>query len=202
NVLLQLLDDGRLTDGHGRTVDFRNTLIAMTSNLGSEYIRSITESQRRSDTGELRGGDDSDDILTEVEIEMRIKEELKKHFRPEFLNRIDETIVFHALRREDLRRIAEIQIEHLRERLACGTGFQPVGLTLTLTPAAMDKLARDGYDPTFGARPLKRLIQQEIENPLARRILAGEFAPGDGVEIDVRGEMFAFGKETKEPVGV
>ncbi|MFQ5501295.1 MAG: ATP-dependent chaperone ClpB [Phycisphaerae bacterium] len=194
NVLLQLLDDGRLTDGHGRTVDFRNTLIAMTSNLGSEYIRAITESQLHSDSGAPRTGDDSDNILTKVEI--KIKEELKKHFRPEFLNRIDETIIFHALTREDLRHIAEIQIEHLRQRLADRE------MTLSLTPAATDKLARDGYDPTYGARPLKRLIQQEIENPLARRILAGEFAPGDGVTIDVRGEMFSFGTTTDQAISV
>ncbi|MCC7314414.1 MAG: AAA family ATPase, partial [Planctomycetes bacterium] len=169
NVLLQVLDDGRLTDGHGRTVDFRNTIIAMTSNLGSEHIQRLAES----------GG-------TDIEMEMAVKEVLRNHFRPEFLNRVDETIVFHRLSRENLREIVEIQVRHLRQRLT------DRGMTLTLTDAAKDKLASDGYDPVYGARPLKRLIQQEIENPLARRILAGDFVEGASLTIDVSGEAFQF----------
>ena len=124
----------------------------------------------------------------EIEIEMKVKEELKKHFRPEFLNRIDETVIFHRLTREHLSGIVEIQLRALRERLAARQ------MTLDLTPAAKHKLAADGYDPAFGARPLKRLIQQEIENPLARRILEGTFAPGDAIQVDAPGEMFTFSK--------
>jgi len=169
NVLLQVLDDGRLTDGHGRTVDFRNTIIAMTSNLGSEHIQRLAEG----------GG-------TDIEMEMAVKEVLRDHFRPEFLNRVDETIVFHRLSRENLREIVEIQVRHLRQRLT------DRGMTLTLTDAAKDKLAADGYDPVYGARPLKRLIQQEIENPLAKRILTGDFVEGASVTIDVTGEAFHF----------
>ena len=175
NVLLQVLDDGRLTDGHGRTVDFKNTIIAMTSNIGSEYIQKLID-----------GG--SEEGPADVEIEMQIKEALKASFRPEFLNRIDETIIFHRLSQKDLVQIAEIQVRYLRQRLADRE------MTLTITKKAEAKLARDGYDPAYGARPLKRLIQQEIENPLAKRILAGDFAPGDNITVDVSGEMFTFGK--------
>ena len=188
NVLLQVLDDGRLTDGHGRTVDFRNTIVVMTSNVGSEYIQAITEAHA--------GGMSADDTLTEIEIEMKVKEELKRNYRPEFLNRIDETIIFHRLTRDNLVKIAEIQIDYLRNRLAARE------MMLTLTEAAKDKLAKDGYDPSYGARPLKRLIQQEIENPLAKRILTGEFAPGDKIDVDVTGEMFAFAKKTDQNIAV
>ncbi len=169
NVLLQVLDDGRLTDGHGRTVDFRNTLVVMTSNIGSEQIQRLSEA----------GG-------TDIEIEMQVKEVLKQHFRPEFLNRVDETIIFHRLSRENLRGIVEIQVRSLRARLA------QRGITLTLTDAAKDKLAKDGYDPVYGARPLKRLIQQEIENPLARKILSGDFGEGAAITLDAKGEGFVF----------
>ncbi|HVP11918.1 MAG TPA: ATP-dependent chaperone ClpB [Phycisphaerae bacterium] len=176
NVLLQVLDDGRLTDGHGRTVDFKNTIIAMTSNVGSAYIQKLI------DEGGSEGGP------VDVEIEMQIKETLKSAFRPEFLNRIDETIIFHRLSQKDLVQIAEIQVRYLRQRLA------DRDMTLTITKKAESKLARDGYDPAYGARPLKRLIQQEIENPLAKQILAGQFASGDNIVVDVSGEMFTFGK--------
>jgi ATP-dependent Clp protease ATP-binding subunit ClpB len=169
NVLLQVLDDGRLTDGHGRTVDFRNTIVVMTSNLASHDIQKLADS----------GGAD-------IEIEMRVKEVLKAALKPEFLNRIDETIIFHQLTREDLAGIAEIQIHGLRDRLAARE------MKLVLTDGAKDKLATDGYDPVYGARPLKRLIQREIENPLARRILAGAFSPGDEIVVDAAGEVFAF----------
>ena len=178
NVLLQVLDDGRLTDGHGRTVDFNNTIIAMTSNVGSEYIQQLIDTAS------------ADSVVADVEIEMKVKEVLKATFRPEFLNRIDETIIFHQLSREDLARIAEIQVRYLRARLA------DRDLSLTLTEAAKDRLANEGFDPSYGARPLKRLIQQEIENPLAGRILNGQFAPGDNVTIDVRHDVFTFDKET------
>jgi ATP-dependent Clp protease ATP-binding subunit ClpB len=190
NVLLQVLDDGRLTDGHGRTVDFRNTIVVMTSNIGGEAIQRLSESG-----------------ATEEEIEARVREELKRYFRPEFLNRIDEIIVFHRLSREHLRGIVERQVALLQRRLAGGgalqpagdgeeaAGILPVGMTLVLTDAARDRLARDGYDPVYGARPLKRLIQQRIANPLARRILAGEFSPGDRIVVDARGESFSFEKD-------
>ena len=138
----------------------------------------------------------ADDTLLDVEIEMKVREELKRHFRPEFLNRIDETIIFQRLSREDLRGIVDLQVRYLQQRLECGTGFQPVGLKLTLTDAAKDRLAKDGYDPVYGARPLKRLIQQMIENRLAKRILAGEFAPGDAIEVDASGEVFTFAKKS------
>ena len=172
NVLLQVLDDGRLTDGHGRTVDFRNTIVVMTSNIGGTQIQQMAEQG-----------------AAEPEIEVRVKDELKRHFRPEFINRIDEVIIFQRLRREDLRGIVERQIELLRQRLA------ERDLGLRISDAAKDQLAADGYDPIYGARPLKRLIQQRIENPLAKRVLSGDFAPGDVISIDANGEQYVFGKE-------
>ncbi|MBN2446847.1 MAG: AAA family ATPase, partial [Phycisphaerae bacterium] len=211
NVLLQVLDDGRLTDGHGRTVDFRNTTVVMTSNIGSQHIQEIAEqagrrnvASDRSDAASApRGGRSieqasdarGDDALTDVEIEMRVREDLKRHFRPEFLNRIDETIIFHRLSRENLRTIADLQIRHLRQRLASRN------MKLTLTEAAADRLARDGYDPIYGARPLKRLIQQMIENPLAKRILAGEFGEGDEIKVDVGGDGLVFVKAPAARLG-
>jgi ATP-dependent Clp protease ATP-binding subunit ClpB len=163
NVLLQLFDEGRLTDGQGRTVDFRNTVVIMTSNLGSQYME-----------------------LPDAEMRQKVKDALRQTFRPEFLNRIDETIIFHGLGRDDLLAIAGIQIGYLRDRLDAR------GITLTITDAAKAKLAERGYDPAFGARPLKRLIVKEIENPLARRILAGEFGDGDALEIDTHEGAFTF----------
>jgi len=165
NILLQVLDEGRLTDGHGRTVDFRNTVLIMTSNLGSQYLE---ESESA-----MRG---------------RIMDALRQAFRPEFLNRIDETLVFHPLAREHLEKIAAIQFRYLSRRL------EGRGITLQLTPAAQETLAKRGYDPAFGARPLKRLIQKEIENPLARRLLAGEFGEGDTIEVDSHEGAFTFRK--------
>ena len=201
NVLLQVLDDGRLTDGHGRTVDFKNTIIAMTSNIGSEHIAALSGSEGSRDQGitgtsssraRHSGGSDLDS--SDLEIELKVKEELKKHFRPEFLNRIDEVVVFHRLSRHDLRGIVDRQVALLQHRLAGGAGFQSVGMALTLTDNAKDQLARDGYDPVYGARPLKRLIQQQIENPLAKRILSGDFKPGDHIVVDVdsSGEAYTF----------
>ena len=172
NVLLQVLDDGRLTDGHGRTVDFKNTVIVMTSNIGSSQIQEMTSRQAE-----------------EWEVEAAVKDMLKQALRPEFLNRIDETIVFHPLGKEQLRRIVEVQLGYLRKRL-----FDR-GLKLELTERARKLLADKGYDPTYGARPLKRVIQQRIENPIAAKILAGEFAEGDTIRIDVNGGGgFVFGK--------
>mgnify|MGYP001619318386 CR=1 FL=1 len=171
NVLLQVLDDGRLTDGQGRTVDFRNTVIVMTSNLGSQTIQEMA--------GEANY----------ERMKAAVMEIVGQHFRPEFVNRIDDIVVFHPLGREQLHRIAEIQVQHLRGRLAArDMGF-------TLTPAALDKLAAAGFDPVYGARPLKRAIQQQIENPLAQEILSGKFGPGDTILADVVSGVIAFGKE-------
>ena len=177
NVLLQLLDEGRLTDGHGRTVDFRNTIIIMTSNIGSQAILEMT------DQGAL-----------DLEIEAHMRDLLKKTMRPELLNRIDETIIFNQLTRKDLAGIVEIQVAHLRRRLA------DRGLSLDLTDAAKSALAEEGYDPQFGARPLKRVIQQRIENPIATQILAGAFNPGDTIRADYQGKSFKFVRvQTAEP---
>jgi ATP-dependent Clp protease ATP-binding subunit ClpB len=159
NVLLQLLDDGRLTDGQGRTVDFKNTVVIMTSNLGTQLIQ-----------GESAG---HDPLLKE-----RIWDVLRGHFRPEFLNRIDEVVIFNQLGREQIRHIVEIQLEGLRKRLA------ERNIKLELTPKAADALAEDGYDPSYGARPLKRAIQRLVQDPLARKILSGEFKDGDTIQVD------------------
>lgn len=166
NVLLQVLEDGRLTDSHGRTVDFKNTVIVMTSNLGSAQIQELTgdrEAQRAA-----------------------VMDAVGSHFRPEFINRIDEVVVFEPLAREQIAGIAEIQLQRLRSRLA------ERELSLELTPEALDKLIAVGYDPVYGARPLKRAIQRWIENPLAQRILAGDFAPGAQVQAKVEGEEIVF----------
>ncbi len=162
NVLLQVLDDGRLTDGQGRTVDFKNTVIVMTSNIGSAEIQKLASQE-----------------APEWEVEARIKDLLKQYFRPEFLNRIDEVILFHALGREHIQRIVQIQLEHVNRRLAHRN------LRLEVSAEARKLLAEEGYDPQFGARPLKRLIQQRIENPIATKILGGEFAEGDTIHVDV-----------------
>jgi ATP-dependent Clp protease ATP-binding subunit ClpB len=179
NVLLQILDDGRLTDGQGRVVNFKNTVIIMTSNIASPTIQSLTQSG-----------------ASQNEIRNRVMEELRGVFRPEFLNRIDEIIVFHPLNREQLGQIVEIQLERLRKTLADRK------ITLELAPVAREKLAEQGYDPIYGARPLKRAIQQHIQNPLALKILQGEFREGDTVRVnvDASGE-FTFSKAAQgEPV--
>ncbi len=168
NILLQVLDDGRLTDGQGRTVDFRNTVIIMTSNLGSHLIQ------------EMNGGDYE-------AMKVAVMEVVATHFRPEFINRIDETVVFHALGKEHMQGIANIQLQRLRKRLA------ERDLGLDISPAALAQLVEVGYDPVFGARPLKRAIQTHLENPLAQRILAGDFVPGSTVHVDYKdGEGFTF----------
>ncbi len=171
NILLQVLDDGRLTDGQGRTVDFRNTVIIMTSNLGSQRIQelSIKASAHNSEEAEA----DYKVMKTEV------MEVVSQHFRPEFINRIDDVVVFHPLAKDVIRKIATIQMQDLRNRLADRE------LDLDVSEAAMDKIAEAGFDPIYGARPLKRAIQQSLENPLAQEILAGKYMPGDIIEVDV-----------------
>jgi ATP-dependent Clp protease ATP-binding subunit ClpB len=159
NLMLQILDDGRLTDGKGRTVDFKNAVIIMTSNIGSQYIRDLS-------------GDDA-------EMRRRVTEALQAHFRPEFLNRVDEIIIFNSLGIEEIKKIVDLQIDRLRERL------KERKLDVVLTDRAKEVLARDGFDPTYGARPLRRAIEKRIQNPLALKLLEGEFAEGDTVEIDV-----------------
>ncbi|HMV72184.1 MAG TPA: AAA family ATPase, partial [Pseudomonadales bacterium] len=168
NVLLQVLDDGRLTDGQGRTVDFRNTVIVMTSNLGSDVIREMAT---------------EDDY---PRMKAAVMEIVGRYFRPEFINRIDDTVVFHPLGAEQIHGIAGIQLDLLRRRLA------ERELGLEVSAAAVDVLARAGFDPVFGARPLKRAIQQRIENPLAQKILAGEFMAGDTIVVDADGEALVF----------
>ena len=169
NVLLQVLDDGRMTDGQGRTVDFKNTVIVMTSNLGSHKIQSM---------------EGSDPAL----IKMAVLAEVRGHFRPEFINRVDELIVFHALDDKHIGSIARIQLGILEKRLA------KMDIGLTISDAALRKLAEAGYDPVYGARPLKRAIQQELENPLSKAILQGQFGPKDTIEIDVAGSELGFRK--------
>jgi ATP-dependent Clp protease ATP-binding subunit ClpB len=171
NVLLQVLDDGRMTDGQGRTVDFKNTVIVMTSNLGSQLI--------------LQEGGAS----TEGDYE-RVKtlvwNEVKTHFRPEFLNRIDEVVVFHGLDQRHIENIARIQLKRLEDRLA------KMDMRLEVSAEALAKVAQVGFDPVFGARPLKRAIQQQIENPIARLVLEGKFAAKDVIPVDYRDGTFVF----------
>ena len=169
NVLLQVLDDGRLTDGQGRTVDFTNTIVVMTSNIGSQLIQEITR----------EGG-------SQEEIRTAVKESLQTRFLPEFLNRIDETIVFHPLSRDQIGRIVELQLQRLEGLLS------EQGVTLEVTPAAKQAIANEGYDPTFGARPLKRVIQQRIQNPLATDLLRGRIPAGSTVRVDYRDDEFTF----------
>ncbi len=170
NVLLQVLDDGRLTDGHGRTVDFRNTVVIMTSNLGSQRIQ------------ELAGEENYEAMKAAV------MEVVTEQFRPEFINRIDDVVVFHPLDSAHLRKIVDIQLEYLHARLA------DRDMSLSLDAAARERLAEAGYDPVYGARPLKRAIQQQLENPLAQRILSGDFVPGDAIRVTVGADGLEFAK--------
>ncbi|MFT5702435.1 MAG: ATP-dependent Clp protease ATP-binding subunit ClpB [Desulforhopalus sp.] len=166
NILLQVLDDGRLTDGHGRTVDFRNTIVVMTSNLASHLIQE-------------KAGSESYEEMKSAVLEI-----VGQHFRPEFINRLDEIVVFHPLSREQLRVIAGIQVDLFRNRL------EDTGLKLEITSDALDVLAEAGFDQVFGARPLKRAIRHQLEQPLARKVLSGEYVPGNIVSVDVRdGEL-------------
>jgi ATP-dependent Clp protease ATP-binding subunit ClpB len=165
NVLLQLLDDGRLTDGQGRTVDFSNVVLIMTSNLGSEFIEA--------------------DLPSEV-VEERVMGAVQAQFRPEFLNRIDDVIVFDRLTREDLREIVEIQLEDLSDRLSARR------ISLGVADDALDLLAEKGYDPVYGARPLKRVLQKDLADTLAKQILDGSFADGDSIKVSVEDGEFVF----------
>jgi ATP-dependent Clp protease ATP-binding subunit ClpA len=164
NILLQVLDDGRLTDGQGRTVSFKNTVIIMTSNVGSQLISAVS------------GG--AEDRAAYESMKRQVTEALRAQFRPEFLNRIDEIIVFHALTEEHLGQIVDLLLAGLQRRLA------EQDLTIELTPAAKQVIVREGTDPAYGARPLKRTIQRLAENPLARALLRGEFKPGDQIKVD------------------
>ena len=180
NVLLQVLDDGRLTDGQGRTVDFRNTVIVMTSNLGSEVIQAMANE----DSYAENSSEDNYD-----EMKKAVMEIVGTHFRPEFINRIDDSVVFRPLGKEEIRQIAALQLEHLNERL------RENEISISFSDKALDLLGEEGFDPVFGARPLKRAIQSEIENPLARMILAGEFAMGDTIFADVEEGKIVFLKQ-------
>jgi len=168
NVLLQVLDDGRLTDGQGRTVDFRNTIIIMTSNVGSQFITELSQK-------------------TPEEMHKRVMEALRSQFRPEFLNRVDDIIIFHSLGEKELEKIVDIQLQDLQKRLA------ERKLTLILTNKAKQFLAERGYDPAYGARPLKRAIQKYIQDPLALEVLEGHYEAGSTIEVDVgSGEALVF----------
>jgi ATP-dependent Clp protease ATP-binding subunit ClpB len=169
NVLLQILDDGRVTDGQGRTVDFTNTVLILTSNIGSASILDL-----------------AGDPARHGEMERRVNEALRAHFRPEFLNRLDETIIFHSLRADELRRIVELQVKRLEKRL------EERKMGLELDGEALDWLAAIGYDPVYGARPLKRAIQRELETPIAKAILAGAFTPGSTIAVNVKDERLHF----------
>jgi ATP-dependent Clp protease ATP-binding subunit ClpB len=168
NILLQVLDDGRLTDGQGRTVDFRNTVVVMTSNLGSQIIQELSGEENYS------------------KMKSSVMEVVSQHFRPEFLNRIDEVVVFHPLAREQIQLIAKIQIEELEKRL------RERDLHLAVDKSVLDLLCEWGYDPVYGARPLKRVIQQHLENPLAQKILAGDFNPGSKIKVSARKSELIF----------
>ena len=168
NILLQVLDDGRLTDGHGRTVDFRNVVVVMTSNIGSQLIQEMA-------------GEENYDAMKSAVMDV-----VGSHFRPEFVNRIDDLVVFHTLGREHIRKIVDIQLSYLQERLA------ERDIRIHLSDAARDKLADAGFDPVYGARPLKRAIQQQVENPLAQEILQGKFNPGDVIEVGVANDRLDF----------
>ena len=174
NTLLQVMDDGRLTDSHGRTVDFRNTVIVLTSNLGTGATRESV--------GFHRAASDRDAETMHRDIERA----LKQAFRPEFLNRLDEIIVFEPLTEPEIRQIAALEVDEVRQRLL------ERGLDFEVTPAALDVLAREGYDPEFGARPLRRLIERRVENPLARGVLSGDYEEGDRITVDHDGSEFTF----------
>ena len=173
NILLQVLDDGRLTDGHGRTVDFRNTVVVMTSNLGSDRIQEMMNDEAAYD-------------VSYPSVKNAVMDVVGKHFRPEFLNRIDEIVVFHPLAAGQVRGIAEIQMQLLQKRL------DDLDLHLHLGEGVLDKISELGFDPVYGARPLKRAIQQWIENPLSQKVLGGSYAPGDGINVDVENDEIVF----------
>jgi ATP-dependent Clp protease ATP-binding subunit ClpB len=167
--MLQILDDGRVTDSQGHTVDFKNSVIIMTSNIGSQYILDVAGDDRRYD-----------------EMRSRVMDAMRNSFRPEFLNRIDEIIIFHSLKKTELREIVKLQVERLSRRLSDRK------MSLRLSDAALDFLAEVGYDPVYGARPLKRAIQRELETQIAKAILRGDFSDGDTIFVDVENERLAF----------
>jgi len=194
NILLQVLDDGRLTDSQGRTVDFSNTVVIMTSNLGSDRIQAVVE-DRSFDTINFdiggAGGEPDDSTANENRYQAMkdaVMDVVTGHFRPEFINRIDEVVVFHPLAKGQIRGIADIQLELLKKRLA------EADLMMELSEAVMDKICEAGFDPVYGARPLKRSIQQLLENPLAQQMLSGSFGPGDTIYIDLEGDNVVFSK--------
>jgi ATP-dependent Clp protease ATP-binding subunit ClpB len=178
NVLLQMLDDGRLTDSQGRLVDFRNTVIIMTSNIGSQLI--------------VDAGAQADDASW-GRVEQRVRDELRNHFRPEFLNRVDDIIVFRPLSREDLAAIVDIQLRQLADTLA------KRHLRLEVTTEARELIATQGYDPVYGARPLKRVIQRELQNPIALELLEGNFGEGDTVRVERTGDHLRFVRGSSVP---
>ncbi|HXF77328.1 MAG TPA: AAA family ATPase, partial [Usitatibacter sp.] len=169
NVLLQVLDDGRLTDGQGRTVNFKNTVLIMTSNLGSQMIQQMADQDYQV-------------------VKLAVMGEVKTHFRPEFINRIDEIVVFHALDEANIAAIARVQLKNLEKRVAS------MDMELRVSDAAVGELAKAGFDPVYGARPLKRAIQQQLENPLSKAILEGKFGPKDTISVDVKNGVFTFEK--------
>jgi len=173
NVLLQVLDDGRMTDGQGRTVDFKNTVIVMTSNIGSHEIQRLSSDPKTNDP-EL--------------IKLAVMDEVKKGFRPEFVNRIDEIVVFHGLDAKHIQSIAKIQLRNLEQRLAAQD------MSLAVSDAALAQIAKAGFDPVYGARPLKRAIQQNIENPVARLVLEGKFGPKDVIPVEYTDGKFRFAR--------
>jgi ATP-dependent Clp protease ATP-binding subunit ClpB len=173
--MLQILDDGRVTDSQGHTVDFKNTIIIMTSNIGSRYILDVAGDDQRYE-----------------EMRSRVMAAMQSSFRPEFLNRIDEIIIFHGLKKDELRSIVKLQIQRLSKRL------EERNMTLKLADAAIDFLAEVGYDPVYGARPLKRAIQREVETAIAKGILRGDFCEGDTVFVDVENERLAFKRLSPE----
>ena len=175
NILLQVLDDGRITDSQGRMVDFRNTIIVMTSNIGSEHILNVQ-------------GED----LDYEQIQTRVTQALRSHFRPEFLNRIDDLIIFHGLKKSELKSIVSIQIQGIQKLL------KEQKISIELTPAAQNRIVDIGYDPAFGARPLKRAIRRELQNPIATKILENTFTPGDKIIVDCQGDRLTFGKVAPE----
>ncbi|HOL18108.1 MAG TPA: AAA family ATPase, partial [Bacillota bacterium] len=175
NVLLQILEDGRLTDGKGRTVDFRNTVVIMTSNVGATFLRKST-----------LGFGTADEETGYEKMKERIMDELKRTFRPEFLNRVDDTIVFHSLSREHIRQIVDIMLEELNKRI------EEHGLRVEVSSAARDRLVEEGYDPAFGARPLRRVIQKRLEDGISEEMLQGKVKPGDTVLVDVENDRFTF----------
>ena len=181
NILLQVMDDGRLTDGQGRTVDFRNTVIIMTSNLGSELLTG------RRAPGFTAGGADADESLRD-----RLMRRLREDFRPEFLNRIDEIVVFRQLDEAQLRQITDLLLEDTRRRL------HAQGITVDFTPEAIDWLAQRGFEPQFGARPLRRTIQREVDNQLSSLLLNGQLQPGQHVTVTVEGDRLTFRIEARQ----